>query len=351
MRKIFLLAAVASLNFSLAEAKDIKTVDDLVGQYINKTVSMYEDPVYEGSSVTVLAAKNDSVVIYNLFEYGTALKAKVNLSDLTLTIPSQLFYSSEDYGDCDFSNISLTATTLKPDRSTPVKGKIDPQTGVITLESWGVFINKGQYADYYYDVVDNTRILPANGLMHNSYFVGSDGKPQYDDDEANVRLRMNEQGDSLIVENFGDRGLDVSIKLNADGTVVVPRQVYIDADDSKYGDFYTQGADWAADTYTQTGIVGTWTPDGVTLGNWTGSCLGGYYMGKIDKTTIAFTDGTKLSTTDGIERPVMEKDSKVVSETYYSLDGRMSRTPLKGMNIIVRRHADGTQEKLKSVCK
>lgn len=307
-----MLAALASLNFSLAEAKDIKTVDDLVGQYINKTVSMYEDPVYEGSSVTVHAAKNDSVVIYNLFEYGTALKAKVNLSDLTLTIPSQLFYSSEEYGDCDFSNILLTATSLTPDRSTPVKGKIDPDSGVITLESWGVFINKGQYADYYYDVVENTRILPANGLMHNSYFVDSDGKPQYEDDELNVRLRMNEQGDSLIVENFGDRGLDVSIKLNADGTIVVPRQVYIDADDSKYGDFYTQGADWAADTYTQTGIVGTWTPDGVTLGNWTGSCLGGYYMGKIATTTIAFTDGTKLSTTDGIEKPVAEKDSKVV---------------------------------------
>lgn len=351
MKKTLLFAALMSLSLSMADAKDIKTVDDLVGQYVNKTISMYEDPVYEGSSVTVHAADNDTIIIYNLFSYGTALKAKVNLSDNTLSIPSQLFYISDEYGDCDFCNITLTATSLTPDRSTPVKGKIDPATGVLTIDSWGVFINKGQYADYYYDVIDNTRILPANGLMHNSYFAGSDGKPQYEDDELNVRLHMNEQGDSLIVENFGDHGLDVSIKLNADGTVVIPRQVYIDEDDSKYGDFYTQGADWAADKYTTTGITGTWTADGVTLGNWTGSCLAGYYMGKIAKTTIAFTDGTKLSTTDGIEKPLVENGSKVVSETYYGIDGRMSQAPLKGMTIIVRRHADGTQDTLKAVCK
>ena len=80
-------------------AKKITTVNDLVGQYINKTTSMREDPKFEGSSVTIHAADNDTIIIYNLFDYGTALKAKVNMADCSLSIPPQLFYTDDTYGE------------------------------------------------------------------------------------------------------------------------------------------------------------------------------------------------------------------------------------------------------------
>lgn len=330
-------------------AKKITTVNDLVGQYINKTTSMREDPKFEGSSVTIHAADNDTIIIYNLFDYGTALKAKVNMADCSLSIPPQLFYTDDTYGESDFTNVILTSTELTPDRKTPVTGTIDPETGIITLASWAVYINSGPYMDHYFDVAEKTVIKPANGLMHNSYFVGSDGKPQYEDDESNVVMRMNETGDSLVVENFGDKGLDVSIKLNADNTVSIPRQKMYDADDYTYGDFYTQSADWAADKYNTTGITGTWDEDGVTLDNWTASSTSKYYLGKIAKTTIKFTDGTKLSTTDGIARTTATDGVEALSTQYFSLDGARLQAPQKGVNVVVKTFADGKTRSFKTI--
>lgn len=330
-------------------AKKITTVNDLVGQYINKTTSMKEDPKFEGSSVTIHAADNDTIIIYNLFDYGTALKAKVNMADCSLSIPPQLFYTDDTYGESDFTNVILTSTELTPDRKTPVTGTIDPETGIITLASWAVYINSGPYMDHYFDVAEKTVIEPANGLMHNSYFVGSDGKPQYEDDESNVVMRMNETGDSLVVENFGDKGLDVSIKLNADNTVSIPRQKMYDADDYTYGDFYTQSADWAADKYNTTGITGTWDEDGVTLDNWTASSTSKYYLGKIARTTIKFTDGTKLSTTDGIARTTATDGAEALSIQYFSLDGARLQAPQKGVNVVVKTFADGKTRSFKVI--
>lgn len=350
MKRLLHIMMLLAMGYAAGEAKEIKTVDDLVGQYVNKTTSMIEDPRYEGSSVTIHATANkDSIIIYNLFDYGTELKAKVDLTDMSITIPSQLFYTDTNYGESDFTNIKLTSTTLDPDRQTPVKGSIDPATGIITLDSWAVYINSGTYADHYFDVVEQTRIIPANGIMRNSYFAGSDGKPQYDDDELNVYMHMNETGDSLIVENFGDHGMDVAIKLNGDKTVNVPRQKYYDADDEKYGDFYTQAADWTKDSpYLSTGISGTWNEDGVTLNGWTGSCLGGYYMGKIAKTVLSFTDGTKLSVSTGISKP-QTLGEKAVATEYYNIDGSRLDAPQKGTNVVVRKFADGKTQTFKAI--
>lgn len=349
MKKIIYTMLALAMGCTTSMAKKITTINDLVGQYINKTTSMKEDPKFEGSSVTIHVAEDDTIIIYNLFDYGTELKAKVNMADCSLTIPSQLFYTDKTYGESDFTNITLTTSSLSPDRKTPVTGTIDPETGIITLNPWAVYINSGPYMDHYFDVVEKTVIKPANGLMHNSYFVGSDGKPQYEDDESNVILRMNEAGDSLIVENFGDKGLDVSIKLYANHTVSIPRQKVYDADDYKYGDFYTQSADWAADKYNATGITGTWDEDGVTLDNWTSSSTSNYYLGKIAKTTIKFTDGTKLSTTDGIARTTADDQAEALSTQYFSLDGARLQAPQKGVNVVVKTFADGKTRTFKTI--
>ena len=141
MKKIIYTMLALAMGCTTSMAKKITTINDLVGQYINKTTSMKEDPKFEGSSVTIHAGEKDTIIIYNLFDYGTELKAKVNMADFSLTIPSQLFYTDKTYGESDFTNIILTTSSLSPDRKTPVTGTIDPETGIITLNPWAVYIN------------------------------------------------------------------------------------------------------------------------------------------------------------------------------------------------------------------
>ena len=50
MKKIIYTMLALAMGCTTSMAKKIITINDLVGQYINKTTSMKEDPKFEGSS-------------------------------------------------------------------------------------------------------------------------------------------------------------------------------------------------------------------------------------------------------------------------------------------------------------
>lgn len=57
MKKIIYTMLALAMGCTTSMAKKITTINDLVGQYINKTTSMKEDPKFEGSSVTIHAGE------------------------------------------------------------------------------------------------------------------------------------------------------------------------------------------------------------------------------------------------------------------------------------------------------
>ena len=271
-----------------APHKAISTVSDLTGTYVLTYEDFSENVGDGGNEVTITKGTGDTIVINNFYSTGIQVKAAVNLSSKTLTIPNQVVANVSTYGNVDFATI---ASTGKPDRSTPVTGSFTDE-GVITLDgSWGIFVMEGDYADAFFYAGCNTLFEKPNGTIE---VARADTALTY-----TWSVVLEQTGSNLVtVKNLGNHGLTIDIVLGADSSATIASQMgwaY-----ASYGNFYTYAADWTTTKLTNATITGTATTDAITWDNWTlYSTTKKVYVAKYASakiTGITFTFPTSVTT-------------------------------------------------------
>ena len=271
-----LKAAPTATAHRMGPRRAISSIDDLVGKYVMTYSSLSSSLGDGGGTVSITRGMGDSIVLNNFWGEGVALKAAVNLSQKTITIPGQYAITNSNYGACDFAPINTSSGS--PERSSSITATFD-DSGNITLSGWwGIFINSGTYADYFLYAGYNTLIEPANGNMHVSV---NDTTLTYD-----WAVILEQTGKNLVtVKNFGNHGKTLEIVLNSDGTLTINSQVAWSAGDNQ-GDFYTYAANWETGKTTSGTISGLARTQELTWGNWVMYSSKNYITGKFADATI-----------------------------------------------------------------
>lgn len=155
-----------------ARTKSVASVADLAGEYVATYEAYSTDSYDSGEGVTITQIEGtDSIQIADFLETGITIKAKVDTSAMTISIPNQVMGYNTYYGYYDLAYCTTSGT---PSRTTELEGTISSD-GVITITSpWGAFLTDESYSDYYLGVWCNTVIEPANATMsHINYNTSS----------------------------------------------------------------------------------------------------------------------------------------------------------------------------------
>jgi len=257
-----------------SKRRAISSIDDLTGKYVLLYNSRTSSSSDGGNGVNITRGTGDTIVINNWWKDGVTVKAAVNLSAKTITIPNQVVMNDSTYGDCD---ISAANSDASPNRSTPLTGTIDDDGNISISTLWAIYIVSGTYANSFFAAGDNTTIEVANGNMH----VGVSGSTAVD---WNVIVEQ-VSGNMVSVKNFGNHGKTVNILLNSDSTVTINNQLAWKGGNT-YGDYYTYAANWTSGKFTTSYITGNVRSDAITWGEWTMYSTKKYYAGKYTDCTL-----------------------------------------------------------------
>ena len=225
-----------------SKTKAVSSVADLAGGYVMTYETLISSGSDGGKSVTVKQITGtDSISITNFWSAGLVVKAYVDLSSMTISIPNQVLGTHSTYGEYD---IALCTSTGSADRTTEISGTISTD-GTITITSWwGVYITDTSYYGSYFGLYYNTAIEPANTTMsYQTYDYDSD---TYTTTSFNVIVAQ--EGSNLVtVKNFGNYGKTIDIILQSDSTATIDKQVGYE--DATYGDRYVYAAEYSS-TYS-----------------------------------------------------------------------------------------------------
>lgn len=326
----------------------ISRIEDIAGSYLMYFDTAVSNTVIDYNEVTV-AKKDATHVTIDGFWVNSAstLTAEVNLSDGTISIPSQMVYVSSTYGECDLAPWYRDEETgaIVPVRSVAIPGVIENGQIILNSYAWGVFINSGEHKDQFMMLGLRTEFSPVNGEDETARL--SDGT------KTRNAVAITQQDNTVTVKNFAGYGREVTIDVAADMmNVSVPRQAvysYYDNSSSSVVSFecYTITEDGYVDPNAD--IAGIITKNDLTLGKWAflldkGS---GQYSGIAYKSyKLYYTDGTKF---DAAAVDGAVADAHAVAVTYYNLQGMASRSPFGGLNIVVETLSDGSRRALKRV--
>lgn len=326
----------------------VSRIEDIAGSYLMYFDTAVSNTVIDYNEVTV-AKKDATHVTIDGFWVNSAstLTAEVNLSDGTISIPSQMVYVSSTYGECDLAPWYRDEETgaIVPVRSVAIPGVIENGQIILNSYAWGVFINSGEHKDQFMMLGLRTEFSPVNGEDETARL--SDGT------KTRNAVAITQQDNTVTVKNFAGYGREVTIDVAADMmNVSVPRQAvysYYDNSSSSVVSYecYTITEDGYVDPNAD--IAGIITKNDLTLGKWAllldkGS---GQYSGIAYKSyKLYYTDGTKFAAAavDGAEA-----DAHAEAVTYYNLQGMASRSPFGGLNIVVETLSDGSRRALKRV--
>ena len=320
----------------------ISRVEDIAGSYLMFFQTPVTNTVVDYTEVTV-AKKDVNHITIEGFWSSTALTltASVNLSEGTISIPSQAVYVSSTYGECDLAPWYVdeeNGNKVTPVRSVEIPGRIDGDKIVLDTYAWGIFINSGTYKDSFIMLGTYTDFIPVNGEDET---VGlSDGSQTRN--AVNIAL----EGDDIIVKNFAGFGREVTITMESDRmNVHVDRQTvysYYDDDTSAEVEYKCYALTDDNKVSTTKKITGTVTKQEVNLGKWallvkTGASS---YSGiAYNSYKLYFTDGSTFNAA-GVEGTTSAAD--VVNVKYFNLQGIESAHPFDGLNIVVETRTDGT---------
>ena len=190
-------------------AKAVSSVADLAGYRVLLYSAANEDCYDGGCSVSIAAVEGtDSIYITDFYESDNVLKARIDITAMTISIPNQALGIDYTYGSYE---ISACSSSGEADRTTEISGTI-ASDGTITLSTtWGIFITEGDYAGGYLGVYGNTSMLIPNATM--DYSVYSDGDTiSYS--FAVVATQTSSR--TLSVTNYYNAGLTVDITLRSD---------------------------------------------------------------------------------------------------------------------------------------
>ena len=221
------------------KTKAVTSVSDFDGEYILCYYNIVDDDEYhDGGNVVTIApvTGTDSISITNFWEDGAVVKAKIDISAMTISIPNQVIGSNTSYGDYDIA--SYDSSSEKPVRSTEITGTISSE-GAITIDGdWGVFVTSGSNADNYFALYNNTTIEAPNGKMiYTTYdYTLLAGVV----DTAKVALTYNADG-NLVVKNFFNKGVPLVVTLCGSKKSIIHYQ-FVYVDDYDNDPVYTYGA-------------------------------------------------------------------------------------------------------------
>lgn len=212
-----------------AATKSVTSIADLEGEVIiSYDVALSLSGILDSGCLSTITAIDgtDSISISNFWEEGATLKAHVDLSNMTITIPPQVtgtHSTAGDYGVCAYDADNNTS-----DWSKSLTGTIS-ETGQFTIDTaWGIFYTSEDYATYTGGIYTGMSSAWVNGTMYYTYF----------DDDAladavdTIKVAIEQVDNIAYVHNFYGEGATVEIKLLPSKKATIASQVV--AWDSEY---------------------------------------------------------------------------------------------------------------------
>lgn len=340
--------AKLAANQSRKAPRKAASVNDLVGSYVI-TLEEYAYDVdqwmFECYDVTLSALGTDSVIISGLSYYGD-IHAKVDLQFGGLEIPSQVVYNYDSYGDLSIAVVDTTSSNWGPDRSVNIYGTIYDDGSIEITDYWSLWIDSGQFKDYYIDRWYYTLLEVPNGTYSATRYISQNNY------SINNNVVIRQTNDSTVtIQNFDN--MYIELYLDKDSAVSVPRQdVYYGG--STQGMFYMIGYDYYENDSTLSE-----NPDSITPGSGKGSnksisldwftfrSANNYWFGVFYNNLITYTSDdvfTYPANPSGIRSVNVADRKNAVRKEYYNAAGARSSVPQKGLNIVVTRYADGSTD-------
>lgn len=237
-----------------------------------------QDEAFYTASVTTISVKDDSIFISNFNNRGGVLAGTVNKTTGDVSFQRQLAYTSATYGTCDLVNPT--------DITAAVTGNIDE--GVLTLSSWAIMINEGDYAGYSLgSIVGSSTFKAPNTTMDVTRIYYDSDSTNYDKAESYPVICEQSATNEITVYNFLGDGYKWQIRINGDKTLtIIPQKAFAD---SNYGTFFYYEFDPTSElTYMTHAIKGTAENNTLT---WGGAALhtsnGKYYAKRYRNSTIS----------------------------------------------------------------
>lgn len=200
-----------------ARAASLSSVSELVGSYVQTSVSLAGSAGDSGNATKISLGAGDNTIVIerfwsNLYTPYLKVNATVDLASAKISIPAQVVYSDDTFGP-----ISLVKTTNgSPLRDEPITASI-ASDGSITLDSpWGLYVDsEGDNKDKYLYANYNTRLRPANATLRFKTYKDAGIVYSYD-------ILVEQTGSNkLEITNFANAGLVTEATLGGDRTMSI----------------------------------------------------------------------------------------------------------------------------------
>ena len=167
-----------------------------------------------GNSVTVEPIANaDSVWLHNFWENGINIKAAVDLTKGTVSIPNQKIGVNSDGVTVDFA---FCDNAGKPVRSKKVEGVINADGTISVTSWWGLYAVDGPNKDRYAFAGGDTEFERANATMSFNFMTG---------EKITFGVVVSQPFDNqVLIKNFGNYGQTVKIWLDSSRGGSIPTQ-------------------------------------------------------------------------------------------------------------------------------
>lgn len=315
-------------------------VKDLEGKYIITMLSGLRDVYPACYNVNVSPLGSDSIIISGISYYRN-IHAKVDLATGKISIPSQIAYLSTTLGKESIAKFDWD--NVAPIRNEDITGTIYTDGSISIDDYWGLFVDSGQYADYYFDIWTYADFMRPNGTLKfsNSYIESPD---------TTTDVAIVEYGDSLIgvsnfADNYGAGGFYVQMLVNKDSTVTIPKQYLLDGGDD-YGTYYINA--YGDNGESADSLVlgnGKTSNKSITFEPFTIMTNQNYWYGRFSNNVLSYTNNQVFiypnDESTGINS-IETTDKHAESTEYYNVLGSRVNTLQKGLNIVVTRYKDGT---------
>lgn len=228
--------------------KSVSSISDIAGTYVMSysTLSTSYTIYGDGNTVTIAAIEGtDSVTISdfyaetltNSWSANCSIKAKVDISTMTITIPNQVLEPSDTYSAYELAVSNEDGT---PDRSASLTGTISDD-GTISISSlWGVYETGSDST--YYGLYSSLLFELPNATMTCSVYnrTANDAYEAKSTNTISFAVIVTQVSDKLLtVKNFYNQGVTLEIKLRPDSVPKIEEQ-FIIAQSNK--DYYLRAA-------------------------------------------------------------------------------------------------------------
>ena len=256
--------------------------------------------------------------------------------DGNFEMDSQVLFTNSNFGKVSIAawDYDEEAEDIFPVRDAKITGSfIDG--GLYFDTPWGIFIDEGEYKDYYFDLAFSAGILKATGVMTDTDQDGT----------YKSYIVHNIENDTIYVGGFSGMGESAVMTYDlSKKTVTIPNQraFYYGSD---YGVFYTYALNTMMTSVESIDISGTFTESQISWGPWAQLNANGrgflYKGSKID-----FFEGYNLIE-DITSVKQVETSKNIARNKFYNVQGIETAQPQKGVNIQVTEYTDGSKKTVK----